>query len=94
MAVKVSPQFYWVAALSNYVFSFLAGFSIGQFTVAITFIFLTLAVGYSLGRIQSKVQYSIYTGTGILFGIIMVTFVDDYWVFYPFWTLLPDSVFS
>ncbi len=94
LAVIVNPRFYWAAALGIYVFSFLAGFSIGQFTVALTVLFLALAVGYSSGKIRSGMQFSVFSGIGILLGIAMVAFVDDYWIFYPIWALLPETVLS
>jgi hypothetical protein len=80
-------QLYWVSALGIYIFSFLAGFTIGQFTVGLTFIYLSLAVGYSLRRIKRKADYSLFAGAGLIIGVTIVTFVDDYWTFLPFWTL-------
>jgi hypothetical protein len=93
-AIKGIYQLYWISAAGIYIFSFLAGFTIGQFTVGLTFIFLSLAVGYSLGRIKGKAQYSLFAGAGIIIGFIMVAFVSNYWVFLPFWKLLPKSFLS
>jgi hypothetical protein len=93
-AIKGTPQLYWISALGIYIFSFLAGFTFGQFTVGLTFIYLSLAIGFSLRRIKGKADYSLFAGAGTIIGIIIVTFVDDYWTFLPFWTFLPNSFFN
>ncbi|HET7658526.1 MAG TPA: hypothetical protein VFK37_09555 [Bacillales bacterium] len=82
VAIK-HPQFYWVAAGCIYVFSAMAGFSIGQLTVGLTFVFLVLALGYSFGWIKGKGQHSLAVGAGILIGGFAVLYVDDFWLFYP-----------
>ena len=86
-AIKGRYQFYWIAAIGIYIFSFLAGFSIGQLTVGLTFIPLILAIGYTFGWIKSKVQSLMFLCLGILIGFLMVLFVDDAWLFFPFWFL-------
>jgi hypothetical protein len=91
LAIKGIHQLYWISALGIYIFSFLAGFTIGQFTVALTFILLSLAVGYSLGRIKGKADYFLFSGTGIITGLLMVVYVGS-GVFLPFWKLLPINV--
>ncbi len=93
-AIKGNPQLYWISAVGIYIFSFLAGFTFGQFTVGLTFVYLTLAIGYSLGRIKGKADYSMFAGVGTIIGVAIVTLVDDYWTFLPFWTLLPKSFFN
>jgi hypothetical protein len=93
LAIKGAHQFYWISALGIYIFSFIAGFSYGQFTVGLTFVWLAVAIGYSLGRIKGKASYSLFTGIGVAIGIIMVVFVDDHWTFLPFW-FLPESWFN
>ncbi|MFD2656871.1 hypothetical protein [Gracilibacillus thailandensis] len=85
LAVSGKRYYYWVSAIGIYIFSFLAGFSIGQLTVGLTFIPLVLAVGYTFGWIKNKAQILIVLSIGVLIGIIMVFFVDDKWVFLPFW---------
>jgi hypothetical protein len=89
-AIRGAHQLYWISAAGIYIFSFLAGFSIGQFTVGLTFILLALAIGYTLGRIKGKVHYCIFAGCGIVVGIFMVTSADNYWKFLPFWIFLPN----
>jgi hypothetical protein len=91
-AIKGTYQLYWISAVGIYIFSFLAGFSVGQFTVALTFIYLSLAVGYSLGRIKGKADYSLFAGVGTVTGFLMVGYVGR-WVFLPFWKLFPALVF-
>ncbi len=83
-AIKSKYQFYWISAIGIYIFSFLAGFSIGQITVGLTFISLTLAIGYSLGWIKNKMHSRIFLCIGILIGFLLVFYVDDAWLFFPF----------
>lgn len=87
LAIMGKQQLYWISAIGIYVFSFIAGFSIGQLTVGLTFIPLTLAIGFSLGWIKGKTDYLLSAGVGILIGVIFVLFVDDYYTFFPFWVL-------
>lgn len=87
LAILGKRHFYWVSALGIYVFSFIAGFSIGQLTVGLTFIPLALAIGYSLGWINWKSDYLLTVGVGILIGVISVMVIDDYYIFSPFWVL-------
>lgn len=75
---------YWLSALGINIFSFLAGFSIGQLTVGLTFVFLTLAIAYSTRMIKGRKSGALAVGIGLLIGIIMVLFVDDQWLFFPF----------
>ena len=54
-AIKGKYHLYWISAVGIYIISFLAGFSIAQMTVG-----LTLAIGYSFGRIKNKThRYSV-----------------------------------
>lgn len=77
-------QFYWMSAFAIYVFSFIAGFSIGQRTVGLTFIPLTLAIGYSSGWLKTNRDYLLTVGAGLLIGVLVVMFVDDSYTFFPF----------
>ncbi len=81
-AIKGKYQFYWISAIGIYIFSLLAGFSIGQMTVGLTFIPLTLAMGYFFGWIKNKVNIIIFLCLGILIGFLMVLYIDDAWVFF------------
>ena len=85
LAVLGKRKFYWISALGIYLFSFIAGFSIGQLTVGLTFIPLLLAIGFSFDWIKTKANYLWTAGSGILIGIIVVAFVDDRYTFFPFW---------
>jgi hypothetical protein len=86
-AIKGKYQLYWISAIGIYIFSFLAGFSIGQITVGLTFIPLTLAIGFTLGWIKNKMDSILFLCLGILIGFLMVLYVDDAWLFFPFWLL-------
>ena len=81
-AIKGKYRFYWIAAIGIYIFSFLAGFSIGQMTVGLTFIPLTLAICYSFGWIKNKIHSIIFLCIGILIGVLLIIYVGDL-LFYP-----------
>jgi hypothetical protein len=83
MAIRGNHKHYWTAAIACYIFSFIAGFSIGQVTVGFTFVLLVLAIGYTLRLIRNKSQLITIFSFGLLVGIIMVIYIDDYWLFYP-----------
>lgn len=83
LAITGNPKFYWLAALSNYIFSILAGFTIGQLTVGLTFLFLLLAIGHSFRLIKTKMNHGAFVLVGLFIGFVSVAFVDDYWLFFP-----------
>ena len=85
-AIRDKYQYYWVSAVGIYSFSFLAGFSIGQMTVGLTFIPLTLAIGYSFGWIKNKMHSIIFLCLGVLIGFLMVIYVGNL-LFYPLFLL-------
>lgn len=82
-ALKGRYKLYWVSTFGIYFFSFLAGFSIGQLTVGLTFIPLSLALGYSFNWIKSKRSFYIVIITAALFGFIIVLFNGNL-LFSPF----------
>ncbi len=84
LAIKGEHKMYWVAALCTYIFSFLGGFSIGQLTVGLTFVFIVLALAYSLNWVKSGLHYVAFLVFGFVIGGIMVVYVDDAWLFFPF----------
>jgi len=84
-AIRGNYPFYWISAISIYIFSFLAGFSIGQLTIGLTFIPLTLAIGHTFGWIKTRIHTVMFVSLGILVGVVMVLFVDDAWLFFPLW---------
>lgn len=81
--ISGKPQHYWLATISIYIFSMIAGFSIGKITVGLTIVLLALAIGYSFNWIKNKSHYTTWLGAGFLVGILMVAFVDDCWLFFP-----------
>ncbi|WP_163103051.1 hypothetical protein [Peribacillus alkalitolerans] len=83
LAIKGKHQFYWFAAIGIYIFSLIGAWSIGQFTVGLTFVLLALAIGYTLNLIKTKLQYTTFVVVGFLVGFLMIAFVDDYWLFFP-----------
>jgi len=69
-AIRGKYQFYWACAFGIFIFSFLAGFSIGQMTVGLIFIPITMAIGHSFGWIKSKIQSAIFLCLGVLIGFL------------------------
>ncbi|UOQ87293.1 hypothetical protein [Gracilibacillus salinarum] len=84
-AIKGRYFFYWISAIAIYVFSYIAGFSIGQLTVGLTFIPLTLAVGHSFGWIKNNIHSFMFLCLGMIVGGLLVLYIDNYWLFFPFW---------
>ncbi|MGM8365961.1 hypothetical protein ACLIBG_10850 [Virgibacillus sp. W0181] len=82
LALTGKHSWYWIAAIGIYIFSFLAGFSIGQLTVGLTFVPLTLAIAHSFGWIKTNIHGIIFLGLGFLFGLLMVIYVDNAWLFF------------
>ncbi|MGN8647281.1 hypothetical protein [Gracilibacillus sp. HCP3S3_G5_2] len=87
LAIKGMRHYYWLAAFGCYLFSFLAGFSIGRLTVGLTFIPLALAIGYTFNWIQNNVHCFLFVCSGITIGLSIVLYVEMKWVFLPFWIL-------
>ncbi|ALX48883.1 hypothetical protein [Lentibacillus amyloliquefaciens] len=78
---------YWIAALSIYIFSFLAGFSIGQLTVGLTFVFITLAAAHSFNLIHNSLHYMVFLLLGVIIGALLIVLVRS-WLFWPFWIFM------
>jgi hypothetical protein len=87
-AIRGNYRYYWVSAIGIYLFSFLAGFSIGQLTIGFTFIPLSLAIGHTFGWVKTRAHSILFVGLGVFVGFLMVLFVDDAWLFFPFWFLI------
>ena len=83
LAIKVNHQFYWPVALLIYIFSYLTSYLIGMFTVGLTFVALSLAVGYTFGWIKNRSSFISFLSLGAVGGFLMVYYVRDY-LFYPF----------
>lgn len=79
-------QLYWISALGTYIFSFIAGFSIGQLTVGLAFIPLTLAIGHYFEWIKNRMHGFIFLFLGIVIGVLMTVYVGNV-LFYPLFPL-------
>ncbi|MFC4559006.1 hypothetical protein ACFO3D_12460 [Virgibacillus kekensis] len=75
---------YWITALATYLFSFLAGFGIGQITVGFTFVFIILAIAHSFNWIKNGMHYMAFLVSGLVIGGLAITYVDDALLFFPF----------
>lgn len=83
--MKGNYRLYWLSTLGMYIFSFIAGFSIGQLTIGLTFIPLSLAIGHTFRWIKNRLHSMLFLFIGVLVGVIVILFVDDTWLFIPFW---------
>lgn len=89
IAYSRHEHFYWLAAIGMYLFSFLAGFSIGTLTVGLTFIPLTLAFTHLFGIGNNRKEHVVSILIGTLIGLLVVLFVRQL-IFYPLlWLLSP-----
>ncbi|MFD1416946.1 zf-HC2 domain-containing protein [Oceanobacillus jeddahense] len=79
---------YWISAIFMYVFSALAGFSIGLYTVAIAFILFSLAIGHSFGKIKKRRHAIISIVIAIIIWWIVIHLYNGFWIFYPVIRLL------
>ncbi|AQQ55054.1 hypothetical protein B0X71_08440 [Planococcus lenghuensis] len=77
------PKTYWIAVGSLYVFSMLSGFSLGQLTIAFVLVLLLLAIGSTVKLMKNATQFTAWLGAGILFSVVMMSYVDDRWLFFP-----------
>lgn len=84
LAIKKDPKYYWVGALTSYIFSFLGSWSIGIYTLSITFVLLALALAHKMGRIKNNFSSLIVIFIALLIWLLSITFIDDYWLFFPF----------
>ncbi|WP_462411670.1 hypothetical protein [Neobacillus sp. Marseille-QA0830] len=83
LALNGKKRFYWLASFGIYIFSLIAAWSIGRITVGLTFVYLALAIGYSLNLVKNKIQITIWSGMGSLVGLVTVFFIDDAYLFFP-----------
>ncbi|WP_078380741.1 zf-HC2 domain-containing protein [Sutcliffiella halmapala] len=84
---------YWISGICMYLFSALAGFSIGLYTLSIAFILFTLAIGHSFGRIK-KLHHSIISIViALVLWCIAINIYGGFWAFYPVIQLL-ELLFS
>jgi hypothetical protein len=88
LAVSVSRRFLWLAALSSWLLSFLGSFSIGLYTLVITFVTLALAIGFTTGWIRGYIGELLAAASGIVSWACAVRWIDDYWLFFPLNELL------
>lgn len=83
------PKWYWWAALSSYVCSFLGSFSIGLYLLSFTFALVLLALGHSFRLIHAWWHSACAVALGLGLWWLAVTLIDDYWLFFPFRLLDP-----
>lgn len=79
-----NKNWYWVAGLCMYIFSFLASWSIGGYTLSVVFALWALAIGYSLKLIKKFYHAIIAIVVGLAAWLVMINTLDDVWWFLPF----------
>jgi len=79
-----NKNWYWVAGLCMYIFSFLASWSIGGYTLSVVFALWALAIGYSLRLIKKFYHAIIAVIAGLAVWFVMINTLDDVWWFLPF----------
>jgi hypothetical protein len=76
-------NWYFILSLCIYLFSFLAGFSIGLLTVSVAFILFALGIA-TLFNWNKKIWQSFVVGLiGFCTWLILVITIDDVYIFYP-----------
>lgn len=83
LAVGVSPKYYWLGALTSYIFSFLGGFTIGLCLLSITFILLALALAHTWGWIHKPLHSMVTISMAVIIWLVSIKTIDDYWLFWP-----------
>ncbi|ARU60957.1 hypothetical protein CBW65_07560 [Tumebacillus avium] len=82
-ALIKNRKYFWWAALSSYVFSFFASWSIGLFTLVFTFIFLIFAAGFTFGWYKKAWHSVASVPLGILLWYPAFKYIDDAYLFFP-----------
>ena len=88
LAIRISPQYYWLGAFTSYIISFLGGFSIGLYTLSITFIFLALALAHTMKWIKNPLHSILIILAASIIWVISALTIDDYWLFLPFMIII------
>ncbi len=81
---KSSLKLYIVGGLLFYIVSFLGSFSIGLYILVFTFILWTLAIVKFFKLLEKPYHQLTYSLIAIPIWLLSITFIDDYWLFYPF----------
>ncbi|MBP2018707.1 hypothetical protein J2Z79_002122 [Symbiobacterium terraclitae] len=87
LGVSGKPRWYWWAALSSYVCSFLSGYTIGLLVLSLTFVLVLLALGHSYRLIRAWWHSAAAAALGVALWWLAVLNIDDYWLFLPFTVL-------
>lgn len=74
---------FWISGICMYLFSTLAGFSIGLYTLSIAFILFTIAIGHSFERIKKQHHSIISIVVALVLWGIAINIYGGFWVFYP-----------
>lgn len=88
MAILRNPRWYWVAVGASWIASLLGAFSIGLYLLVVTLVTLALALGHSFGRIRRFHHAVIAAVLGVAAWAVLVSTVDDLYLFYPLRWLL------
>lgn len=84
LGLTTKPQLVWFAVAGSCVLSFLGAFSIGLFTLVVTFAMLAVAVGRAFGLVQGAGRTALAAAVGVAAWAVAIRVIDDAWLFLPF----------
>jgi hypothetical protein len=80
--------FFYLGALILYVFSFISGFSVGLYVFFCVVLFFLLGLAKTFGFLNKNVHYLVITIASFAIWYLLVRYIDDAYLFYPFTLLL------
>jgi hypothetical protein len=76
--------YFWLAGLLFYFTSFLGSFSIGLYMLILPIWLWLFAIARALHWIKKPWHYLYFILIGAVLWYVAVTYIDDYYLFYPF----------
>ncbi|MUK87808.1 hypothetical protein GMD78_05255 [Ornithinibacillus sp. L9] len=74
----------YFGALFFYFLSFISAFSIGLYVLLGAVLFLVLGIAKSLNLLRKKINYLFFSLVSVVIWYLLISFVDDYYLFFPF----------
>ena len=84
MALRGSRRALWSTAAISYVVSFLGAFSIGLYTLVVTFVLVSIGAAQLVGWLGRPAHVAVAGTLGVGLWALAVRNIDDYWLFLPF----------
>jgi hypothetical protein len=83
-AILVSVRLVWPAAIISHLVNFLGGFSIGLYTLIVTFVLVAIGIAHGSGWLKKPIHGVTATVLAIAFWAVAIRMIDDFWLFLPF----------